>query len=62
MRYVAVRKVSSQNLRGMEALAKRERETNLNNMSMFSLNGSILLVNMRTRNLVHDANFGEERI
>jgi hypothetical protein len=31
------KKVLSQNLRGMDALAKRERETNLNNMSIFSL-------------------------
>jgi hypothetical protein len=40
----------------------QERKTNLNNMFMFFLSGSILLMSMRTRNLVHGANFGEERI
>jgi hypothetical protein len=41
---------------------RKKRETNLDNMSMFTLSGAILLMCMRTRNKVSDANALEKRI
>jgi hypothetical protein len=40
----------------------QERKTNFNDMSMFSLNNTILLVRMRARDLMSNTHLGEEVI
>jgi hypothetical protein len=58
---VAVRKASSQYLRGMEAVASKERPISTN-MTMLVLNNTILLVSMRARNFMRDANVTKKGI